>query len=139
MSESWFEFDDEAGVIKIRFENKRELIIREADVNVSYFSTGAGGQNVNRHMNGVRMAYNIPAEYKKPQKTQQIVTRSIAQRSSLSNFKMAFQQLADKIRQYFYVPPFRKKTRTPRGAKERRLSDKKFHSQTKEQRRKVDY
>jgi len=139
MNEHWFEFDQEAGVIKVRPEGKRELLIREADVQVSFFSTGSGGQNVNRHMNGVRLTYTIPEGYLMFQKTRELVTRSIAQRSQPSNFKMAFQQLADKVQNYFYIPPFRQKTRTPRRAKERRISDKKFRSQKKGTRKRVDY
>ena len=139
MNEPWFEFDQDAGVITVRLAGKKELRITESDVQHSFFSTGSGGQNVNRHMNGVRLAYEIPPEYRLAQKTKELVTRSIAQRSQQSNFQMAFQQLADKVKQYFYIPPFRKKTRTPKKAKERRLSDKKFRSQKKDSRRKVDY
>jgi len=133
-------FDKEALKITVRPERKKELVITRHDVFVSFYSGGPGGQNVNRSMNGVRLIYRIPDEYRRQAaRTQELIARSMNQRSQEQNLRAAFVQLADKLRKYFYVKPPRKKTKTPQWAKKKRLQDKKIHSRKKQARRQVDF
>lgn len=140
MEENWFHFDDENRLITVRPGDKPELKVTPEDVVISYFSGGPGGQNVNKNMNGVRMIYCIPDEYLNAfQKTRQLVTRSMAQRSREQNMRQAFDQLAEKLRNYFYVLPERKPTKIPKGSKEKRLQGKKTRGKLKQDRKRIDY
>lgn len=140
MEEEWFKYDRENHKITVQQGDKEEFTITSDDVSVSFFSGGPGGQNVNRNVSGVQLIYHIPDEHLNTfQKTRQLVSRSICQRSKTQNMKQAFDQLADKVRRYFYVLPERKKTRTPRRSKEKRLQNKKMRGKVKQDRKKVDY
>ena len=140
MKQDWFEYDREAQRITVRQGDKGELTITPDDVSVSYFSGGPGGQNVNRNVNGVQMIYKIPENYLHTfQKTRQLVSRSIGQRSKAQNMKRAFDQLAEKVRHYFYIPPERKQTKVPKRSKEKRLQNKKMRGKVKQDRKKVEY
>jgi len=139
MENDFVSFDREKQEITVNLDGGK-LVIKKDDVQVSPYSRGPGGQNVNRNMTGVQLIYKIPDKHRREsQKTRQLVARSIAERSQPRNFTQAFKQLAHKVREYFYIPPVRKKTKTPKKAKERRLKDKKMHAQKKEGRKKVDY
>ncbi|MBN2306461.1 hypothetical protein JXD20_00585 [Candidatus Peregrinibacteria bacterium] len=140
MDQEWFEYDRENHRITVRQGEKGEFIITPEDVSVSYFSGGPGGQNVNRNINGVQLIYRIPEDrINSFQKTQQLVSRSISQRSKAQNMKQAFDQLADKVRRYFYILPERKKTKVPKRSKEKRLQSKKMRGKLKQDRHKVDF
>jgi len=140
MEENWFNYDRENQLITVRQADKPELKVTPDNVAVSFFSGGPGGQNVNKNMNGVRLIYNIPEEYLNVfQKTRQLVTRSMAERSREQNMRQAFDQLADKIRRYFYVLPERKKSKVPKGSKQNRLQSKKMRGKLKQDRKRVDY
>lgn len=120
--------------------HRGELVIGKDDVEISFFSGGPGGQNVNKNQNGVRVIYKIPVEFLRPaQKTREIVTRCINQRKREQNIIVAFEQLAEKLGRYFYTPPARKRTRTPRSAKEKRLTSKKLLSQKKQGRQSLKH
>ncbi|MFH0837796.1 MAG: peptide chain release factor-like protein [Patescibacteria group bacterium] len=140
MEKEWFEYDREKQQITVRLADKKEIRITPADVSVSYFSGGPGGQHLNKTMNGVRLIYHIPYDYLNTyQKTRQLVSRSIGQRSREQNMKLAFDQMADKIRRYFYIPQKRKKTRVPKGSREKRLQGKKMRGRLKQDRKNIDY
>ncbi len=140
MEKNFVTFDREKFTITVDFAGKNKLEINKSDIQISFFSGGPGGQHTNRHMNGVRLIYAIPEEYKRTaSKTQELISRSMNQRSQEQNLNQAFSQLAEKIKKYFYVPTRRKKTRVPKGSKERRLSSKKIRSQKKQSRQKADY
>ena len=140
MQENWFNYDRENQRITIQVVGKGELKITSEDVSVSYFSGGPGGQNVNRNINGVRLIYHIPYDYLNSfQKTRQLVTRSISQRSRERNLRQAFDQLAEKVKRYFYVPPERKKSKVPKRSKAKRLQSKKMRGKLKQDRKRVDY
>jgi protein subunit release factor A len=140
MEKDFVAFDREKQEITVRFDDGRNLIIGKNNVDISFFSGGPGGQNVNKNINGVQLIYRIPDGYRREsQKTRQLISRSIAERSQPRNLAQAFSQLAHKVRDYFYIPPVRVKSRTPRKAKERRLENKKYQSYKKESRRKMDY
>jgi ribosome-associated protein len=132
MEKDLVEIDRENLKIIVHLGGGKDLVIGKYDIETSYFSGGPGGQNVNKNMNGVRLIYRIPNEYVRGgQKTRELVTRSINQRKKEQNVTLAFEQLADKIRRYFYVQPQRKKTRTPRSAKEKRMYGKKMKGKIK--------
>lgn len=140
MEKDWFQYDRENQKIILQQDDKGEIVITPKDVSVSYFSGGPGGQNVNRNVSGVRLIYRIPEERLNTfQKTRQLVSRSISQRSKDQNMRLAFDQLADKVRRYFYVLPERKKTKTPKRSKVERLQSKKIRGKLKQDRKKVDY
>lgn len=139
MENNWFKFDREKQVITVK-TNGKSLVIDKNNVDISYFSGGPGGQNVNRNMKGVQLIFRIPEEHRREiQKTQQLVTRTMGKRSLHHNIQEAFQQLANKVHHYFYIPELRRKTKVPKRSKVRRLHNKKFQSQKKESRKKVDY
>ncbi|MDH5596464.1 MAG: hypothetical protein OEY44_00025 [Candidatus Peregrinibacteria bacterium] len=140
MEQDWFSYDREGQVVTIRVAGKKELKIRLADCEISHFSGGPGGQNVNRHMNGVRLIYRMPEEYVLfHKKTRELIARSMNERSQEQNLRAAFETMAEKLRQYFYVPELRKKTRVPKGSKKKRLENKKLRGRVKEGRKKVDF
>lgn len=139
MEKDFVSFDREKQEITVKLDGKK-LIIDKNNVDISYFSGGPGGQNVNRNLKGVQLIFPIPDEHRRiSQKTQQLVTRVMGKRSLHHNIQTAFEQLAHKINQYFYIPPTRKRTKIPKKAKERRLRNKKFKAHKKEGRKKVDY
>lgn len=113
-----------------------DLVVDKKGVRVSYYSEGPGGQNVNKSNKGVRLAFEIPEEHRRnASKTRELITRSMNERSQEQNFRQAFEQLADGLRKYFWVQPERKKTKTPKRAKERRLREKKMQGIKKKSRK----
>jgi ribosome-associated protein len=133
MENDFVEIDRENLKITVHLRGGKDLVIGKYDIEISYFSGGPGGQNVNKNMNGVRLIYRIPTGHLRGgQKTRELVTRSINQRKKEQNIAQAFEQLADKLRRYFYVQPQRKKTRTPKSAKEKRIHGKKMKGRIKE-------
>lgn len=140
MVENWFHYDREKKLVTIQTRINGELKVGLSDLSVSYFSGGPGGQNVNRNLNGVRLIYYIPEKYlHKFQKTRQLVTRSISQRNREQNLRQAFDQLAEKLKRYFYVAPKRTKTKVPRGSKKKRLQSKKIRGKLKQDRKRISY
>lgn len=140
MENNLVEFDRKSFIITVRPDGEGELVIKKDDVQISYFSGGPGGQNVNRNLKGVQLIYHIPDSHRRTAfRTQQLVTRVIGRRSLHHNIETAFEQLAKKLQSYFYVPPIRKATKTPKRAKEKRLQSKKIQSLKKESRQKIDY
>ncbi|MBU0727233.1 hypothetical protein KKA95_00965 [Patescibacteria group bacterium] len=139
MENTWFTFDRGKQEIIVKI-NGKNLVINKDNVDISYFSGGPGGQNVNRNLKGVQLIFRIPDEFRRePQKTQQLVTRVMGKRSLHHNTEEAFQQLANKAHHYFYIPTIRKETGIPRRSKEKRIQDKKMQGQKKENRKKIDY
>jgi ribosome-associated protein len=139
MENDFVSFNREKQEITVKLDGK-DLVINKDNVDISYFSGGPGGQNVNRNLKGVQLIFRIPDELRRvSQKTQQLVTRVAGKLSLHHNLQTAFEQLAYKVRDYFYIPPIRKETKTPKRAKESRLKNKKFQSQKKEGRKKIEY
>lgn len=136
MEKNFVTFDREKLTINVNMTNGQELTIGKGDVEISYFSSGSGGQNLNRHLKGVRLIYKIPENHRMPMRTQEIVTRVIGKRSRHHNLLKAFEQLFHKLTRYFYIPEHREKTQVPKGSKEKRLQNKKLQSQKKEARKK---
>ena len=140
MEKDWFAYDRAKQQVEIHVSGRPVLLINEKDIEVSYYSGGPGGQNVNRNMNGVRLIYRIPSEYIQPfKKTRELIARSINERSKEQNMKAAFSSLAEKLERYFYMPPKRQKTKVPKKSKMKRLNDKKKRANIKHDRNRVDY
>ena len=139
MSNNWFTYNKERQIITVQVSGKY-LKIDKNNVDISYFSGGPGGQNANRNLKGVQLIFRIPETFKRTsQKTQQIVTRVMNKRSLHHNIETAFQQLANKIYAYYYIPTRRRKTKIPRRSKEQRITNKKMQSRKKEARKNIDY
>ena len=140
MERDFVKFDRQNLAITVNLYGGGKLIVGKYDVQISYFSGGPGGQNVNKNHSGVRLIYVIPEKYRMGAfRTREIVTKSINQRKKEQNLISAFGQLADKLRHYFYVKPERKKSNTPKSEKNKRLNSKKFNSRKKESRSAVQY
>lgn len=140
MEQDFVTYDRDSLTITVRPGGKPDLVIKKENVDISYYSGGPGGQNVNRSMNGVRVIYRIPDDYRRQAfRTQEIMTRSMSQRSQEQNLHQAFEQLAHKLRSYFYVKPRRKKSKVPGWSKKKRMRDKKMHSLKKQTRRQAEF
>ena len=113
--------------------------LNKGNLEISYFSGGPGGQNVNKTMNGVRLVFTLSENYRRPGKPSVLIATCIDERSREQNYEKAFRKLIEKIRAYFYVKPKRKPTKVSRSAKEKRLKGKKIRSQIKQARRSSEY
>ena len=140
MENDFVHFDRDALTITVNFKTKPALVVGLNQIEVSYFSGGPGGQNVNKNMSGVRLIYRIPESYRMGGlKTRELIAKSIGERQREQNMAQAFRTLAGKLRDYFYVKPFRKPTKTPYRAKQKRLTGKKILSLKKQARQSSDY
>ncbi|GEM_PF-1418523 len=130
-------YDPATLTITVNFPNKPPLVIGSHDPNLrlSHFSHGHGGQNVNKHMSGVQLIYSIPPAYRHiTLRTQEVTVRCHEQRHQHANMIGAFKHLAEKLHDYFYVPPARISTKLPYRAKIGRLNAKRHQSFKKKNR-----
>ena len=118
--------------VKFQISENKFIEINDKNTEITYFSKGNGGQNLNKHEKGVRLKYTI----KNNGEIKSIIAKCIDQRSLEQNFKKAIKQLIKKIRKHFYKKPDRKESKIPNKAKLKRLNDKKINSQKKEDRKK---
>ncbi len=113
-------------------------------------SGGPGGQNVNKVASKAVLRWNIaassalPADVKQRLAQQQprfftldgeLIIMSQKYRDQERNREDCLEKLREIILQALHVPKARKKTRPSRGAKKRRLHEKKRRSDVKQQRR----
>lgn len=128
------------------------LSIPDDELQVSFArSSGPGGQNVNKVETQVELRWSLTqsrvlAEVDKAWLVQRLSTRltsagdllvtSSLTRSQLQNRLDAAEKMANIIRVALVRPKRRRKTRPSRGSVERRLSEKKRHSDTKRSRSK---
>jgi ribosome-associated protein len=111
---------------------------------------GAGGQHVNTSSTRIELLWNVRTtqaldEGRRERVAAKLASRldgdgwlrivSSARRSQRQNREAAEHRLVALIRGALVVPKRRKATRTPRGAKEARLAEKKRRGDTKRQRR----
>ncbi len=112
-------------------------------------ASGAGGQHVNKVEKAVELVFDLTASkvigpFRKQRIIDQIGSRLIGgclrvsvseQRSQFQNRQLALQRLADLLREGLKPPPkTRKPTKPSRGAKKRRMEDKKQRGQIKKAR-----
>lgn len=120
--------------LTVQFPGKPPLVIQphSSELSISHFSHGHGGQNLNKHQNGVRLIYTIPESHRRadqPEHTLEV--RCHEQRHQHQNMELAFKHLAEKLHEYFYVVPSRIKTQVPPHAQHERLESKRRRSKKK--------
>ena len=114
-------------------------------------SSGPGGQNVNKVASKVDLRFDLEGTAALPPDVKArlralagtritadgwLLITSQATRDQARNLADAQEKLRSLILQALVVPKKRKKTKPSRGAKERRLKDKKAHGRKKDDRRK---
>ena len=97
-----------------------EALLAECEIE-AFVAGGPGGQHRNKTASGIRL--NHPP-------TELSVTAT-ERRSQAQNRREALERLREALAQLSYMPKARRKTRPTRGSKERRLQEKKAHSQKK--------
>jgi ribosome-associated protein len=117
-------------------------------------SSGPGGQNVNKLNTRVTVLFDVVGSPSlSPEQKQQVLTRLaprvdrngilhvVAQthRSQEANRRAAAGRLQQLVQEALRPRPVRKKTKVPAAARERRLAEKKRHSDRKQQRRGKDW
>jgi protein subunit release factor B len=90
-----------------------------------FVASGPGGQHRNKTSTAVRLVH-------RPSGIQVTATE---RRSQLMNRAEALERLRARLQAASHVPEVRKATRVPRGAKRRRLADKRHHAERKQARR----
>lgn len=104
-----------------------EEIASECDVQ-AFHASGPGGQCVNTTDSAVRMRHRPSG----------VTVVSRESRSQFRNRQLCLQKLRAEFERRAAVPKRRVKTKVPRRAKEKRLAGKRFRSQAKALRRRVD-
>lgn len=136
MENNFVHFDRDDLRIIVRFPDKPSLIVDRGNVEISYFSGGPGGQNVNKNMTGVRLVWRIPESYiRATSAIRELIAKSIGERHREQNLAEAFRSLAEKIRRYFYIRPTRHKTKVPQSEKRRRVESKRYQGEKKRARK----
>ena len=115
---------------------------------------GAGGQHVNTSSTRIELLWDLTrsasvTDDQRERLLSKLAARldaegfvrvvASARRSQQQNREEAEQRLAQLVRQALVVPKTRKKTKPSRGAKERRLTDKKRRAERKQNRRQGDF
>lgn len=104
-----------------------EKLLRDCDVYTYAASSGPGGMNVNKRATAVRLTHR-PTGLKASSKSE---------RTQAGNKREAAKRLAKKIVKANEVEVKRVPTGTPKGLKEKRLTDKRKNSQKKDGRKPV--
>jgi ribosome-associated protein len=133
-------FDVDSLTITVNPPGKPPFAITPKDLQLSYYSSGSGGQHANKTENGVQAIWTIPENYQREDvasTTRQLISRNINERSLLQNKRAAMQDLAQKIADYFHVDAKRIDTKPTKGSRRRRVAAKKQHAVTKSLRRSV--
>ncbi len=116
-------------------------------------SGGPGGQNVNRVATAVQLRLNLPAITMNEQvrsrlktlagskitESNELLISARTHRTQLQNRDEALSKLIKLVEEAEKIPKKRKKTKPTRASKQRRLESKKKRSDTKNNRRRIDY
>ena len=126
----------------LRINDELSIPLSEIEMRASR-SSGPGGQHANVTASRVEAVFDVASsqslsDEQRFQLLNRVGTRidAIAQdaRGQARNRRLALERLADKIAAGLEVKPKRRPTRPGRGAKERRLEEKRRRSQTKRRR-----
>lgn len=113
-------------------------------------SSGPGGQNVNKLNTRVTVLFHVAGSPSLSEEQKQRVRSRLAgridkdgilhiasqkHRSQEANRRAAVERLQQLVQEALQPVPVRRKTKTPTAARERRLQEKKQHSDRKQQRR----
>ncbi len=134
---------------------KNGIAIPEHEITITTSRAGGpGGQHVNKTSTKITLHWNpgnsqaLTDEQKKRvlenlsnQLTNEgnLVIHNRSTRSQAQNKKLAFDELAKRVRKALYVPKRRMKTKISKGVKEKRLQEKKQRSEIKKLRSKKDF
>lgn len=117
-------------------------------------SGGAGGQHVNKVETKVEVIWSICQSFCLTARQKEILQQKLKKqldaegklhcqsqesRSQAKNKKLAQRKLVDLLNQALIVPVKRKKTRLPRRANEKRIKVKRIKSETKQNRKKLQW
>lgn len=113
---------------------------------------GAGGQNVNKVSSAIHLRFDITTCKSLPEPVRErllqsgdrritgngvLIIKSQEHRTQERNREAALERLRDIVRSALHEPVPRRKTRTPRRAKEQRLEEKRRRGLRKESRKKI--
>ena len=109
---------------------RRALVLPDpalaAECEETFFTAGGpGGQHRNKSETGVRLVHRPTG----------VTVTATERRSQAQNRAAALERLRDRLRALSHRPKVRRPTRPGRGAKERRLREKKQHAERKASRR----
>jgi protein subunit release factor B len=98
------------------------MALKETDLEIVHLKgSGPGGQNRNKRQTGIRITH-LPTG---------LVAVATERRLQSDNLRVAMERMEERLRQHFYRPPKRRKTKKTRGSVERRLEGKKKASSIK--------
>ena len=101
-----------------------DALLAQCEVH-AHRASGPGGQHRNKSETAIRLVH-LPSG---------VTAEGKDERSQTQNRRIALVRLRDKLAKRAYRPPPRRKTRVSRGAKARRVDDKKLHARKKAERR----
>jgi ribosome-associated protein len=113
-------------------------------------SSGAGGQNVNKVETAVTVTWNVSDSEFFNERQKDLISEKLKNRINLEGFlflsvsesrtqlqnkKIAVDKILDLVDKALFIPKFRAKTKPTRSSVEKRIEQKKQHSNKKENRR----